>query len=104
MSKENLENEGKQYGTPKRCYVSPVLVCYGQVRDLTQSGTGAVNEINLGPWGCFPNLKKRPCGSDRRIKENLVHIGDHTRSASASTCSITSLNSAMSGVMAASSA
>jgi len=77
MAKENLENEGKQYGTPKRCYVSPVLVRYGQVRDLTQSGTGTVNEFNLGPWGCFPNLKKRPCGSDRRIKENLVHIGDH---------------------------
>ena len=77
MSKENLENEGKQYGTPKRCYVSPALVCYGQVRDLTQSGTGAVNEINLGKFGCFPNLKKRPCGSDRRIKENLVRVGDH---------------------------
>ena len=76
MAKENLENEGKQYGTPKRCYVSPALVCYGQVRDLTQSGTGASSEFKF--FGlCVNNLKRRPCGSDRRIKENLLRIGDH---------------------------
>ena len=61
MSKENLETEGKQYGTPKRCYGSPVLVCYGQVRDLTQSGTGAKKEFNLGKFGCWPDLNRRPC-------------------------------------------
>lgn len=77
MAKENLGNEGKQCSTPKRCYVSPLLVRYGQVRDLTQSGTGAVSEFNLGKFGCFPNLKKRPCGSDRHVKENLVRIGEH---------------------------
>jgi hypothetical protein len=77
MSKENLENEGKQYGTPKRCYVSPGLVCYGQVRDLTQAGTGAKDELT---WkgNCFDwRVNRKSCYSDRRVKENLVRIGDH---------------------------
>ena len=73
MSKENLENEGKQCSTPKRRYLSPVLVRYGQVRDLTQAGTGGSNEFFV----CGTNKSKRCNSSDKRVKENLVRIGEH---------------------------
>ncbi len=75
MTKKNLENEGRQYGTPKRCYVSPVLVRYGQVRDLTQAGTnGGAEALNCSKFA----LPSRRCNkSDKRVKENLIRIGDH---------------------------
>jgi len=73
MSKENLENEGRQYSTPKRCYVSPVLVRYGQVRDLTQGGTAGDAEL----FKCGFNKNRRCNKSDKRVKENLVRIGVH---------------------------
>jgi hypothetical protein len=77
MAKENLENKGRQYSTPKRCYVSPVLVRYGQVRDLTQAGTGAVKEAKFKGVCIGIRPDRKSCYSDWRAKENLVRIGDH---------------------------
>ncbi len=67
---EDLNQESK----PRKDYTSPNLVIYGGVRDLTQSGSGATKEITCGviPW---PTRQK--CSSERRVKENIVRIGDH---------------------------
>lgn len=62
--------------TRKLDYRSPALVCYGKVRDLTQSGSSNLRESNCG-WDNVPT-KNRPCqGSDPRLKENVVRIGTH---------------------------
>jgi hypothetical protein len=55
----------------KRPYTPPHVVDYGEVRKLTQSGsTGpAENSAATQP-------DKKP-GSERRVKENIVRIGQH---------------------------
>ena len=59
-------------------YRTPNLVLYGAVRNLTQSGTGANTEWDPIPSrpGCWPDANRKPC-SERRVKENIVCIGDH---------------------------
>ena len=64
----------------KKAYLSPKLVRYGQVRDLTQAGTKGSTEAN--PSGqCkgsgTSDSSRKSCGSDRQIKEDVVHIGEH---------------------------
>jgi len=64
----------------KRRYVSPNLVRYGQVRDLTQNGAGTQVESTKSFFGfpyCEFNSKERSCKSDRRIKESIIRIGTH---------------------------
>ena len=66
--------------TQRRGYSSPRLIEYGAVRDLTQSGTGTKTEstfIQIGNFKiCRFDRSKKPC-SERRVKENIVRIGDH---------------------------
>lgn len=52
----------------KKAYASPRLIVYGEVRSLTQAQTLLALEAVIGITG-------HP--SDRRVKENIVEIGDH---------------------------
>jgi len=72
---EDARNESEDNSRQKRRYVSPVLVRYGQVRDLTQAGSKYSYEIR---WNnrCY-GVGGRGCISDRHAKENIVHIGEH---------------------------
>lgn len=54
---------------PKKPYTTPRLVTYGQVRRLTQSGSGMNSENMAG------QPTKKP--SDRATKENIARIGSH---------------------------
>jgi hypothetical protein len=58
--------------SPRKKYAAPGLVVYGAVRDLTQSGSKNATEKS-----CSRSSSLRKCGSERRIKENIVRIGDH---------------------------
>ena len=59
---------------PGKSYTAPRLVIYGAVKDLTQSGTGETREVTCG-W--IPWATRQKCSSERRVKENIVRIGDH---------------------------
>jgi hypothetical protein len=78
MSVENKIKQEQGGSAHKRHYLSPTLVLYGQVRDLTQSGTGNITENTRKNGSCQSNSKRRPCLSDQRAKGNLVHIGAHS--------------------------
>jgi hypothetical protein len=62
----------------KKPYRVPLLVRYGDVRALTQSGSGTPpeNPAASGP-GCTPQSTRKPCVSDRRAKANIVKVGEH---------------------------
>jgi hypothetical protein len=51
----------------KRAYKKPALKVYGQVRELTGSAGGTMN----GDAGTMM------VSSDRRVKRNIVRVGDH---------------------------
>ena len=55
---------------PKKAYAAPKLVRYGDVRVLTQSGSGTMTETML-----TGQPAKRP--SSRVAKQNIVHMGRH---------------------------
>ena len=68
-----------QESKPRKIYSAPSIVIYGRVGSLTQGGSGSNNEtlmsglcLNL-KW---PTMYWKPC-SERRVKENIVRIGDH---------------------------
>jgi hypothetical protein len=61
----------------KRKYAAPLLTRYGALKDLTQSGTGTTQERTKNDGSCGGSLKRRPCASDRDVKQNIVRIGDH---------------------------
>jgi len=61
----------------KREYAAPLLTRYGALKDLTQSGSGTVQENTRKNGSCGGRLTRRPCASDRNVKENIVRIGDH---------------------------
>jgi len=61
----------------KREYTAPQLTRYGALKDLTQSGSGAVQENTRKDGSCGGRLTRRPCGSDRNLKERIVRIGEH---------------------------
>jgi len=67
-----MENQGP--GSRKK-YTPPALVSYGLVRDLTQA-TSNVTQKEITFFGCRPTGWGKPC-SERRVKENIVRIGDH---------------------------
>lgn len=81
MSDEHRVNEDQQNSARKRGYVPPQLVCYGQVRDLTQAGTGKQSEfsfLNGLIKNCATNrISIKACASDRNVKGNILRIGDH---------------------------
>jgi len=76
MLKSNSTNKENKSFVGKIKYEAPKLVRYGAVRDLTQSGTGNSSESNAGGNSCITALGKKPC-SERRVKENIVRIGEH---------------------------
>lgn len=55
----------------KKNYTIPRLINYGNVRTLTQAGTGRFFESAFNP----NNPNRKP--SDRITKQNIVRIGDH---------------------------
>jgi hypothetical protein len=55
---------------PKKSYAAPRLVRYGNVRALTQAGTGGSAEGAM-----MTNVMRK--ASSRTVKENVVRIGDH---------------------------
>jgi len=74
------KNRDPEPGARKK-YVVPSLVVYGAVGALTQSGSGMWTETDLGwsmgMWnGCSSQTSRKSC-SERRVKENIVRIGDH---------------------------
>jgi hypothetical protein len=85
MLNEYPEREGLGRNLRKQQYVPPMLIRYGQVRDLTQTGTGQVVETRYGNNQCLgqdfwiwpggPNRKN--CHSDLRVKESIIRIGTH---------------------------
>ena len=76
---QDAMKETTKESTEKLNYVSPTLVCFGKVGNLTQSGAGTLKETNPSGGGldCVSDTAKRPCGSDPRAKENIVRIGAH---------------------------
>ena len=77
MLKQASINEMNKNLSRKLDYFSPQLVCYGAVRDLTQSGTGSPNENATECLGTTKPLKSKATCSDPRAKENIVRIGAH---------------------------
>ena len=80
MSDAHPRDAKKGNGPRKRDYVSPVLLCYGRVRDLTQGGTaGSPEYIKFGTL-CIPltsNPNRKSCPSDANLKENVIRVGTH---------------------------
>ena len=74
----NPESESQnQESKPRKSYTAPSLVIYGAVRNLTQSGTRSNAENNIVWYDlCCLIRTRKPC-SERRVKENIVRIGDH---------------------------
>jgi hypothetical protein len=63
------DQSGQTSSRKRRAYKKPTLRVYGQVRDLTGGNGSSVN----GDGG--PLMK---AASDRRLKSNVVRIGDHS--------------------------
>lgn len=45
----------------KKPYAAPQLVSYGDVRALTRSGAGSMNEQRTGMGGCSNDRSRKPC-------------------------------------------
>ena len=56
----------------RKQYKRPSLREYGSVKSLTAGGNSLTNESGAGG-----GTERRPTGSDRSIKENIVQIGVH---------------------------
>ena len=63
----NDESDQQTDNVKKRAYKKPALKIYGHVRELTGSGGGTA----MGDAGTMMP------SSDRRVKRNIVRIGDH---------------------------
>jgi len=72
MRKEHLES-----ACQKRKYETPLLTRYGALKDLTQSGSGTVQENTKKNGSCGGRLTRYPCASDRNVKERIIRIGEH---------------------------
>jgi hypothetical protein len=59
----------------KRPYASPVLILFGRVAALTQSGSNCVDDNGI--CQAFATNMGPTKGSDRRLKTNIVRIGTH---------------------------
>ncbi len=67
MRKPTTSPDGR---APRKPYVAPKLVKYGDVRALTQVSTMGSSEGSSGSGVMKPS-------SDRRLKENVAQIGTH---------------------------
>lgn len=65
----------------KRVYSAPVLVRFGALLDMTQSGSAGSSEsqeLSASGMTCLITQMTNPnCASDRQIKENIVRVGEH---------------------------
>jgi hypothetical protein len=62
---------------PKKPYRPPQLTVYGQVAALTQSnGCSASND---SATNCTPGAMGGSMASDRRLKQDIVRVGEHPR-------------------------
>ena len=77
MNRES--NDKHQEPVKRKHYLAPRLINYGAVRELTLSGTASMAE-NTAMFGqatyCQWWTGNKTC-SERRVKENIVRIGDH---------------------------
>ena len=48
-------------GSARKPYATPRLVCYGDVRVLTQAGSGSLNENNPFNTSCNAEVLKKAC-------------------------------------------
>ena len=68
VSKESTPAHIESNAAPgKRNYTKPRLRIFGSVRELTMGGSGSRNDVT----------RTHTPGSDIRLKENIVRIGDH---------------------------
>lgn len=72
---EQLLKRNEEKNCCRKRYVTPHFVVYGLVRDLTKSGTTSGNEGSNHGQCMWSN--NNMCSSERRVKENIVRIGDH---------------------------
>lgn len=75
MSQQTLFQE-PEHGIRKAAYTPPRLTNFGQVRDLTQSGSKSTSELKIGQT-CFNWPTTRKSCSERRVKEKIIRVGDH---------------------------
>lgn len=61
------QDDSKAVRLTRRAYTRPVLHVYGAVAQLTMTGTGCVADSG----------HLMMAGSDRRLKEQVIRIGDH---------------------------
>lgn len=77
MDNKNAGTSGQeqdaQVSARKRAYATPRLTRYGELRHLTQSGSGLKPEGT----GAGANAKQFPSLSDRNAKQAIVRIGEH---------------------------
>jgi len=64
-------------GSSRRKYTTPTLVTLGCVKAMTATGTSGPSESNAGGAGCTGDITRKPCGSERALKENIVEVGKH---------------------------
>jgi hypothetical protein len=72
--KASLKTVSGEVGS-RKSYISPRLVEFGFVRDLTKALGGSSAENYHGQ--CKNAYGPGMCSSERRVKENIVRIGDH---------------------------
>lgn len=70
------EPEASKSTPGKRPYAPPQLTLFGHVAALTQSGSCSANSDGQNS-PCQVGTTSMGMGSDRRMKENIVRIGDH---------------------------
>ena len=66
------QNEKEEIAVAKQPYFPPRLTVYGRVRDLTQSGSNGALEGGPNSGSSYKGAH-----SERRVKENIVRVGDH---------------------------
>jgi hypothetical protein len=73
---KNMSPVQEHERSARKVYVAPRIVNFGFVRDLTRTGTTSGNEgPNYGQ--CMNNKFFNKCSSERRVKENIVRVGEH---------------------------
>jgi hypothetical protein len=61
----------------RKPYKTPTLTLFGQVAQLTQNGTCAEANDNATPSSCTINTGMGMATSDRRLKTDIVRVGEH---------------------------
>ena len=72
---KNISPVQKHQRSARKVYVAPRIVNFGFVRDLTKNSTASGYEGSN--YGQCMNSAFNMCSSERRVKENIVRVGDH---------------------------